>query len=100
MSLFLIHFFGSDHSALHICIISTCLQTLNMQPLFHFIISILVATELNMVKSVCCIRDPEDTQLPQSLNNHFKIGISGNPDKYVPGEVYTGKKCTAACVMY
>ena len=71
-----------------------------MQPLFRFIISILVATELNMMKAVCCIRDQEDTELPQSVNNHFKIGISGNPDKYVPGEVYAGIKCTAACVMY
>jgi hypothetical protein len=67
-----------------------------MQPLIHFIISILVAIELNMVKAVCCSRDPEDIQLPQSVNNRFKIGISGNPDKYVPGGVYAGMKCTAA----
>jgi hypothetical protein len=71
-----------------------------MQPVFHFIVSILVATALNKVKPVCCIRDPEDTQLPQSVNKHFKIGISGNPDKYVPGEVYAGIKCTAACAIY
>jgi hypothetical protein len=79
--------------------ISTCLQTLNMQPLFHFIISILVGTELNMVKSVCCSRDPEEIQMAQSVNNHFKIGIIGNPDKYVPGQVYAGIKCTAPCVI-
>jgi len=71
-----------------------------MQPLFHFIISILVATELNMVKSVCCVHVPEHTQLPQSVNNHFKIGVSGNPDKYVPGDVYEGIKYTASCVIY
>jgi hypothetical protein len=30
---------------------------------------------------------------PKTKADHrFKIKISGNPDKYVPGEVYTGKR--------
>jgi hypothetical protein len=70
-----------------------------MQPLLHFIISMLVAAELNMVKAVCCSRDAEDIQLPQSANNRFKIGISGNPDKYVPEGIYAGINCIAY-VMY
>ena len=39
-----------------------------------------------------CKREPENTQVPVTPgSNGFRIKISGNPEKYVPGEVYTSK---------
>ena len=39
-----------------------------------------------------CKREPPLTNVPKtSGDNGFKIVISGNPEKYVPGELYTGK---------
>jgi hypothetical protein len=49
---------------------------------------------VTILQSVCafrCDREPEGHMPPKSEADYrFKIQISGNPDKYVPGEVYTG----------
>jgi len=38
-----------------------------------------------------CNREPENVNAPLTKgNNGFKIKISGNAEKYVPGEMYTG----------
>ena len=38
-----------------------------------------------------CNREPPNVSAPQTKgNNGFKIKLSGNPEKYVPGEMYTG----------
>ena len=38
-----------------------------------------------------CNREPTTVNAPQTKgNNGFKIKLSGNPEKYVPGEMYTG----------
>lgn len=38
-----------------------------------------------------CDREPEGHMPPKSEADYrFKIHISGNPDKYEPGEIYTG----------
>lgn len=40
-----------------------------------------------------CSREPMNTNSAKTPgNNGFKIKISGNPEKYVPGEMYTGKR--------
>ena len=40
-----------------------------------------------------CIRQPEGARIPKTPgDNGYRLKISGNPDKYVPGEVYTGKR--------
>lgn len=39
-----------------------------------------------------CNREPQGVTTKKTPgDNGFKIRISGNPEKYVPGEVYTGK---------
>ena len=39
-----------------------------------------------------CNRQPYNTQAEKVPgDNGYKIKISGNPEKYVPGEVYTGE---------
>jgi hypothetical protein len=70
-----------------------------MQPLVCLIISVLLTAELNGVDAVHCNREPEDTHTPKSVGNHFQIRISGNPDKYVPGGIYTGKVLTPAFMV-
>lgn len=43
-----------------------------------------------------CLREPTPYQsrfAKTSGDNGFKIRISGDPEKYVPGEVYTGMYC-------
>lgn len=51
---------------------------------------LLAVTFLQSACAFRCNREPEGHMLPKSKgDNRFKIRISGNPDKYVPGEVYT-----------
>lgn len=66
-----------------------------MQSLIQLIVCILVAKELNRAEGIYCNRDPEDIHTPKSKNSPFRIRISGNPDKYVPEGVYTGKVVTS-----
>lgn len=41
-----------------------------------------------------CIRQPEGVRIPKTPgDNGYRLKISGNPEQYVPGEVYTGKFC-------
>jgi hypothetical protein len=63
-----------------------------MQPPVHLIIWVLFAAELNSAEAFHCNRDPEDVHSPKSANTHFHLRIVGNPNKYVPGGVYTGIK--------
>lgn len=45
-----------------------------------------------LVAAARCDREPEGRMAPKSpADGRFRIKVSGNPDKYVPGEVYTGK---------
>lgn len=60
-----------------------------MRPPVHLIIWVLVAAELNSTGALHCNRDPEDVHSPKSVNTHFHLRIAGNPNKYVPGGVYT-----------
>lgn len=62
-----------------------------MQLLIHLMLCILVAADLNRAEAIYCNRDPEDMYTPKSKNSPFEIRINGNPDKYVPEGVYTGK---------
>lgn len=40
-----------------------------------------------------CIRQPEGVERSKTPgDNGYRLKISGNPQKYFPGEVYTGKK--------
>jgi hypothetical protein len=66
-----------------------------MQPLVQLIVCLLVAAELNGAEAIYCNRDPEDIYTPKSKNSPFQIRISGNPDKYVPEGLYTGKVVTS-----
>ena len=39
-----------------------------------------------------CIRQPEGVRIPKTPgDNGYRLKISGSPEQYVPGEVYTGK---------
>jgi hypothetical protein len=50
-----------------------------------------LVTTLQSTCAFRCDREPEGHMPPKSEADYrFKIQISGNPDKYVPGEVYTG----------
>ena len=41
--------------------------------------------------SSTCVRQPENVQTSKTPgDNGYRLKISGNPDKYFPGEVYTG----------
>lgn len=43
-------------------------------------------------QAASCNRAPLGTEAPRTPgSNNFTIKISGNPQKYVPGEVYTGR---------
>ena len=43
--------------------------------------------------ATACIRQPEGIRIPKTPgDNGYRLKISGTPDKYVPGEVYTGKR--------
>ena len=47
-----------------------------------------------------CIRQPEGIRIPKTPgDNGYRVKISGNPDKYVPGEVYTGNQTLQAPFM-
>jgi hypothetical protein len=64
----------------------------------QLIMCLLAVTFLQSACAFRCNREPEGHMLPKSKgDNRFKIRISGNPDKYVPGEVYTGK---THCSLY
>ena len=61
----------------------------------QLVICLQVVTLLQSACAFLCNREPEGHMPPKSkADNRFKIRISGNPDKYVPGEVYTGKICS------
>jgi hypothetical protein len=63
-----------------------------MWPPAHLIVWVLVAAELNSAGAFHCNRDPEGVLSPKSVNTNFYLRITGNPNKYVPGGVYTGIK--------
>jgi hypothetical protein len=42
-------------------------------------------------RGATCIRQPEGVDASKTPgDNGYRLKISGNPDKYFPGEVYTG----------
>ena len=48
-----------------------------------------------------CNREPQGVTAPQTKgNNGFKIKLSGNPEKYVPGEMYTGNVILHSCTSF
>ncbi|XP_069679173.1 spondin-1-like isoform X2 [Periplaneta americana] len=56
----------------------------------HLVAYLLLVSCLRSTRAVRCDREPPGhTSLKSEADNRFKIKISGNPDKYVPGEVYT-----------
>lgn len=55
-------------------------------------VTLVVACLVKMTESTVasCDRSPPDKRSPKTPgDNGFRIRISGNPDKYVPGEIYT-----------
>jgi hypothetical protein len=59
----------------------------------QLVVCLLLVAILQGACAFHCDREPEGHMLPKSgADNRFKIKISGNPDKYVPGEVYTGER--------
>lgn len=59
-------------------LISTSIVTANLSPAFR--------------SGNTCIRQPEGVEATKTPgDNGYRLKISGNPDKYFPGEVYTGK---------
>lgn len=57
----------------------------------HMILLFFLNFALEFVGSYKCDRTPEGHIAPKTpADNRFRLKISGNPDKYVPGEGYTG----------
>ncbi|KAK2704758.1 hypothetical protein QYM36_016971 [Artemia franciscana] len=56
------------------------------------VIVIIIALALRCIEASRCNREP-DGRFGQKVHgdNGFRIKVSGSPDKYVPGEVYTGQ---------
>jgi hypothetical protein len=68
-------------------------QLLRMRGGTQLIICLLLVTVLHSACAIHCDREPRGRMPPKTKADHrFKIKISGNPDKYVPGEVYTSKR--------
>ena len=52
---------------------------------------LVVLPQICVALSGSCNRAPYGATIPKTLGDGgFRISISGNPGKYVPGEVYTG----------
>ncbi|XP_023721830.1 spondin-1 isoform X3 [Cryptotermes secundus] len=65
-------------------------EFLKMRGGAHLILCLLLVTELHSACAIHCDREPGGHMPPKTKADHrFRIKISGNPDKYVPGEVYT-----------
>jgi hypothetical protein len=60
-----------------------------------FLLLLIAAAALSeplVVAAARCDREPEGRMAAKSpADGRFRIKVSGNPDKYVPGEVYTGE---------
>lgn len=52
-----------------------------------------IADATRIVNNPTCIRQPEGVDASKTPgDNGYRLKISGNPDKYFPGEVYTGQQ--------
>jgi hypothetical protein len=63
-------------------------------------VALLVLCSVSLLEVVdaatACIRQPEGIRIPKTPgDNGYRLKISGTPDKYVPGEVYTGNRLCA-----
>lgn len=48
--------------------------------------------EVNIVAAIRCDRNPEGFSANKSpADGRFRLKITGNPEKYAPGETYTSK---------
>lgn len=60
--------------------------------LFGLLILLLLPDGENFAEALRCDRTPEGSVASKSpADGRFRIRISGNPEKYVPGESYTSK---------
>ena len=58
----------------------------------HSLVLLVVSLLISEGIATKCSREPPTTVMPKTPGDKdFKIVISGNPNKYVPGELYTGK---------
>jgi len=56
------------------------------------LVGLSVACLQSGAQSARCDREPEGRLSQKSpVDGRFRIKVSGNPEKYVPGEVYTGE---------
>jgi hypothetical protein len=55
------------------------------------VISFFSSPSTAILSSSTCVRQPENVQTSKTPgDNGYRLKISGNPEKYFPGEVYTG----------
>ncbi len=58
-----------------------------------FLLLGIAADATRIVNNPTCIRQPEGVDASKTPgDNGYRLKISGNPDKYFPGEVYTGQQ--------
>lgn len=74
------------------CVIMAARVSTPLWPLLALAaIVVLESTMVVVTATMNCNRQPYNTQTEKEPgDNGYKIKISGNPEKYVPGEVYTG----------
>lgn len=69
---------------------TTATKTISRQVVLLLVLAVIAGSQLPTASAVRCDRTPEGSGASKSpADGRFRLRISGNPDKYVPGESYT-----------
>lgn len=64
----------------------------NKKFLLLLAVAAVIFMEISVVTAIRCDRNPEGFSANKSpADGRFRLKITGNPEKYAPGEVYTSK---------